>query len=210
MGLYEEHKLKINSYILAVAKDGMAGRMYPGNKKLSPDEVIKEADAPGYQHVEHTFEPVFDEHSEVLILGSFLSVKSREEGFYYGHPQNRFWKLLARLTEEPVPETIEEKKAMLLKHHIALWDVVHSCDIVGSSDSSIKNVVPCEFNRILSVSPIRQICANGTKAWQLYHKYCEKETGREAVKLPSTSPANAIFTLDRLATVWKEEIFENM
>ena len=130
MGLYEEHKLKINSYILAVAKDGAAGRMYPRSKKLSPDDVIKEADALGYQHVEHTFEPVFDEHSKVLILGSFPSVKSREEGFYYGHPQNRFWRLLARLTDEEIPETIEEKKTLLLKHQIAIWDVVHSCYIV--------------------------------------------------------------------------------
>lgn len=207
MGLYEEHKLKINSYILAVAKDGAAGRMYPRSKKLSPDDVIKEADALGYQHVEHTFEPVFDEHSKVLILGSFPSVKSREEGFYYGHPQNRFWRLLARLTDEEIPETIEEKKTLLLKHQIAIWDVVHSCDIVGSSDSSIKNVVPCELEKVLSSSPIRQIYANGGKAWQLYHRYCEKETGREAVKLPSTSPANAIFTLDRLTAVWGEELF---
>lgn len=95
---------------------------------------------------------------------------------------------------------------MLLKHQIAIWDVVHSCDIVGSSDSSIKNVVPCELEKVLSSSPIRQIYANGGKAWQLYHRYCEKETGREAVKLPSTSPANAIFTLDRLTAVWGEEI----
>ena len=87
------------------------------------------------------------------------------------------------------------------------WDVVHSCDIVGSSDSSIKNVVPCELEKVLSSSPIRQIYANGGKAWQLYHRYCEKETGREAVKLPSTSPANAIFTLDRLTAVWGEELF---
>ena len=162
---------------------------------------------PGYTHVQHTFEPVFDEHSRILILGSFPSVKSREIQFYYGHPQNRFWKLMAQLLDVPVPQSIDEKKTMLLTHGLALWDVIASCDIKGSSDSSIKNVVPCELDRILSVSPIQQIYANGGKAWQLYHRYCEKETGREAVKLPSTSPANAIFTLDRLTAVWGEELF---
>ena len=160
-----------------------------------------------YQHVEHSFEPVYDEHSEILILGTFPSVKSRENHFYYGHPQNRFWKLLARLTEEPVPETVEEKKALLLKHHIALWDVVQSCDIIGSSDSSIRNVVPADIARILRESSVQKIYANGDKAYRLYKKYCEKETGKEAEKLPSTSPANAIFTLDRLTESWGAEIF---
>ena len=159
------------------------------------------------ERIDHPIPPLYDGSSRILILGSFPSVKSREAMFFYGHPQNRFWRLLARLTDEEIPETIEEKKELLLRHHIAIWDVVHSCDIVGSSDSSIKNVVPCELDRILSVSPIQQIYANGGKAWQLYHRYCEKETGREAVKLPSTSPANAIFTLDRLTAVWGEELF---
>ena len=207
MGLYEEHKLKINSYILAVAKDGAAGVMTPKSKKLSPENVIPDKEKPGYQHVEHTFEPVYDENSEILILGTFPSVKSRENNFYYGHPQNRFWKLIAGLTKEPVPETIEEKKALLLKHHIAIWDVVQSCDIIGSSDSSIKNVVPADIAKILKESSVQRIYANGDKAYRLYKKYCEKETGKKAEKLPSTSPANAIFTLDRLTESWGAEIF---
>ena len=207
MGLYEEHKLKINSYIVAVAKDGAAGVMTPKSKKLSPEDVIPDKVKPGYQHVEHTFEPVYDEHSEILILGTFPSVKSRENNFYYGHPQNRFWRLIAGLTKEPVPETTEEKKALLLKHHIAIWDVVQSCDIIGSSDSSIKNVVPADIARILRESSIEKIYANGDKAYRLYKKYCEKETGKKAEKLPSTSPANAIFTLDRLTESWGAEIF---
>ena len=115
--------------------------------------------------------------------------------------------MLAAVLGEKIPETIEEKKELLHRNHIALWDTIYSCDIIGSSDSSIKNVVPCELEKVLSSSPIRQIYANGGKAWQLYHRYCEKETGREAVKLPSTSPANAIFTLDRLTAVWGEELF---
>ena len=207
IGLYEEHKLKINSYILAVAKDGAAGVMTPKSKKLSPENVIPDKEKPGYQHVEHTFEPVYDENSEILILGTFPSVKSRENNFYYGHPQNRFWKLIAGLTKEPVPETIEEKTALLLKHHIAIWDVVQSCDIIGSSDSSIKNVVPADIAKILKESSVQRIYANGDKAYRLYKKYCEKETGKKAEKLPSTSPANAIFTLDRLTESWGAEIF---
>lgn len=206
MGLYEEHKLKINSYIVSIAKDGVVG-LNPKRQRLDPEDVIPEAERSRYSHVEHTFEPVYDENSEILILGTFPSVKSREQNFYYGHPQNRFWKVLAKLTEEEVPETIEEKKAMLLKHHIAVWDVVESCDIIGSSDSSIKNVVPADLRRVLEGSSIRKIFANGDKAYRLYKKYCQEETGREAVKLPSTSPANAIFPLDRLTEIWGEAIY---
>lgn len=208
MGLYEEHKLKINAYIVAIAKDGGVARISPRTQKLSPEDVIPEEEKSRYQHVEHTFEPVYDEESEILILGTFPSVKSREQNFYYGHPQNRFWKVLAKLTEEELPETIEEKKEMLLKHHIAVWDVIQSCDIIGSSDSSIKNVVPADLNRILEKSRITKIFANGDKAYRLYKKYCQEKTGRTAVKLPSSSPANAIFTLDRLTDVWGELIFE--
>ncbi|MBR5508747.1 MAG: DNA-deoxyinosine glycosylase [Lachnospiraceae bacterium] len=161
-----------------------------------------------YQHVEHTFEPVYDEESEILILGTFPSVKSREQDFYYGHPQNRFWKVLANLTGEKIPQTVEDKKEMLLKHHIAIWDVVQSCDIIGSSDSSIKNVVPADLNYVLTNSNITRIFVNGDKAYKLYKKYCQEATGRDAVKLPSTSPANAVFTLERLICSWRELICE--
>ena len=156
------------------------------------------------EKVVHTIAPVYDENSRVLILGSMPSPKSREVGFYYGHPQNRFWKVIAALFEEPVPEGIPEKKALLLKHHIALWDVIAECDIAGSSDSSIKNVVPAELSVILDHAPIRTIYANGAKAYDLYQKYTYPVTGRDIRKLPSTSPANAAFQMERLLGAWQE------
>lgn len=153
-------------------------------------------------HVRHTIEPVYDENSRILILGSFPSIKSREGKFFYHHPQNRFWKVLAGILEEPVPDTIPEKKAMLLRHHVAIWDVVASCDIRGSSDASIKNVVPCDLESIIEASQIKYIFTNGGTADRLYRKYCYKKTGIEACKLPSTSPANAAWSLERLLTAW--------
>lgn len=151
---------------------------------------------------QHTFGPLWQEDSRILILGSFPSVKSREQGFYYGHPQNRFWKLMARLLAESVPQTILEKKAMMLAHHIALWDVIESCEIVGSSDSSIREVRVNDLGRIVKESQVRHVFANGGKAFELYEKYGEAMTGLPAVKLPSTSPANAAFSLERLAENW--------
>lgn len=164
--------------------------------------MAKEKRQGEYIHVEHTFEPVYDKDSRILILGSFPSVKSRENQFYYGHPQNRFWKILANVTGEALPDTIKEKKAMLLRHHIAVWDVIQSCDIIGSSDSSIKNAVPADIGRIVDESRITKIFVNGDKAYQLYRKYCEPDTGITAVRLPSSSPANAAFSLDKLTDVW--------
>ena len=157
-----------------------------------------------YTHVSHDFEPVFDENSKVLILGTFPSVKSRENQFYYGHPQNRFWKVIAGLTESEVPQTIEEKKKLLLEHGIAIWDVIESCDIIGSSDSSIKNVVPADIERVVANSKIQNIYANGGTAKTLYEKYSQKKTGREIIGLPSTSPANAAYSLERLLECWQE------
>ena len=156
-----------------------------------------------YEHIVHSFEPVYDKDSEILILGTLPSVKSRENNFYYGHKQNRFWKGLATLLKEPVPETIEEKKAMLLAHRIALWDVIQSCDIKGSSDSSIKNVQPTDIGMILEKTNMTQIYANGNKAGQLYKRYQFPVTGIEATVLPSTSPANAAWSLARLCEAWK-------
>ena len=155
-----------------------------------------------YKHITHSFEPIYNEDSEILILGTLPSVKSRENNFYYGHKQNRFWKLLARLYEEETPQTIEEKTSMLLRHHIAIWDVIQSCDIKGSSDSSIKNVTPTDLNQILNHCQIRQIYANGNKAGALYKKYQQPLTGREILVLPSTSPANAAWSLERLYEKW--------
>jgi hypoxanthine-DNA glycosylase len=155
-----------------------------------------------YEHIVHSFEPVYDKASEILILGTLPSVKSRENNFYYGHKQNRFWKVLATLLKEPVPDTIEEKKAMLLAHRIALWDVIQSCDIKGSSDSSIKNVQPTDIGMILEKTNITRIYANGNKAGQLYKRYQFPVTGIEAMVLPSTSPANAAWSLERLCEAW--------
>lgn len=160
-----------------------------------------------YQHVCHEFKPVFNSDSRILILGSFPSVKSREQQFYYGHPQNRFWKVLAALTGYPVPDTIEEKKRMLLENGIAIWDVIQECEIIGSSDSSIRNVVPADLNRILQQASIEQIYANGNTAKKLYEKYQKKTCGREIIGLPSTSPANAAFSLERLTEQWKQILF---
>lgn len=154
--------------------------------------------------LKHTFEPVFDKNSKILILGSFPSVKSREKNFYYGHPQNRFWKVLANIFEAEVPQTIDDKKYFLLEHHIALWDVIESCAIIGSSDSSIKDVVVNDFSKVLKNSEIEKIYVNGGKAYELYHKYAEKLTGIQAIKLPSTSPANAAWSVERLSSEWKK------
>lgn len=156
-----------------------------------------------YTTQSHTFLPIYNEKSNVLILGSFPSVKSREEQFYYGHPQNRFWKLIASLMQEAVPNTIPEKTELLQKHGLALWDVIHSCDIIGSSDSSIKNVIPNDINQILQETKIDRIYANGNTAAKLYKKYIQKSTGVEIVTLPSTSPANASYSFERLKEVWK-------
>lgn len=154
-------------------------------------------------HVEHTFEPVFDINSKVLILGTLPSVKSRENNFYYGHTRNRFWKVLSHILEAPLPETVIQKKELLLDSGIAIWDVVKSCDIHASSDSSITNVEPADINIILREADIRAIYANGAAAYNLYNKYCLPDTGREIIKLPSTSPANAAYSLDRLTEQWK-------
>lgn len=159
-----------------------------------------------YQSLKHTFDPVFDEESKILILGSFPSVKSRENNFFYGHPQNRFWKVMANVLGWKVPTTIEEKREMLLENHVAVWDVIASCSILGSSDTSIKDVVVNDFSKILENSNVERIYVNGGKAYELYHKYAEKVTGIKAVKLPSTSPANAAWSLEKLIKTWKEII----
>ena len=150
----------------------------------------------------HEFAPVYDRNSKILILGTFPSVKSRENHFYYGHPQNRFWKVLASLMKEKLPESIEEKKQLLLSHGIAIWDVIASCDIVGSSDSSIKNVVPCDLMKVLGSCDIKAIFANGKTAEKLYNRYSLPITGIPIHALPSTSPANAAFQIDRLLNSW--------
>lgn len=151
----------------------------------------------------HPIPPLFDAQSRLLILGSFPSVKSREAGFFYGHPQNRFWRVTAAVFSEPVPQTIDEKRAFLLRCKIALWDVIAACDITGSSDSSIRNVVPNDLSVILNAAPIRQIYVNGGTAARFYDKYQCPITGKEAIRLPSTSPANAAWSLEKLCAAWQ-------
>ena len=151
----------------------------------------------------HPIAPVFDKDSKVLILGSFPSVRSREEGFFYGHPQNRFWKVTSQIFGEELPVTVNEKKAFLIRNHIALWDVIGSCEIDGSSDSSIRDVTVNDLSVILDNADIRAIFLNGKKAEQYYLKYLFPVLKRDAVCLPSTSPANAAWSLDKLTDAWK-------
>lgn len=154
------------------------------------------------ERIVHPIPPLYDADCRVLILGSFPSVKSREAMFFYGHPQNRFWGLLARLYDERTPVTIEEKKSLALRHHIAMWDVIHTCTITGSSDSSVRDVVPNDLSVILENSRVGRIFCNGALSYKLYQKYLYPSTGIEAVKLPSTSPANAAYSMDRLLKEW--------
>ena len=151
----------------------------------------------------HNFPPLFDKNSEILILGSFPSVKSREAKFFYGHPQNRFWKVLAAIFEKSVPQSIEEKKEFLLESRIALWDVIKSCNIEGSSDSSIKNAVPNDISHILSNSSVKKIFVNGRTAEKYYNMFIKDKLKISATVLPSTSPANAAYSFEKLVDTWK-------
>lgn len=176
-----------------------------------------------YRHIEHGFDPVFDERSRILVLGSFPSVLSRANAFFYGNPQNRFWRVIAACTGETVPpnegeplapgappatlsQSIEAKRALLIRHRIALWDVIESCDIKGSSDASIKNVMPAHIERICDAAPIERVVVNGATAGRLYRRYLEAQVSIKAEVLPSTSPANASWSLERLIARWSEEI----
>jgi len=156
--------------------------------------------------IKHPFPPLYDKRSKVLILGSFPSVKSRENNFFYGHPQNRFWKVISAVLGEKFPENIEEKKHLLLSHNIALWDSIASCDIKGSSDASISNVVPNDLSEIFDNADIAAIFCNGKKAFELYRKYIEPVNGIKATSLPSTSPANAACSLDKLIALYSEAL----
>ena len=153
-------------------------------------------------YLQHPFGPLFSDKSRVLILGSFPSVKSREQNFFYGHPQNRFWKVIAAEFERPVPDSIDEKKQLILDSGLALWDSIAACEITGSSDASIKNVRANDIGIILDNCKIERIYCNGRKSYDLYCRYIEPVTGRGAVCLPSTSPANAQWTLEKLIEAW--------
>lgn len=169
--------------------------MERGGKRVpSPREGVR---------IVHPISPVYDEDSRILILGSFPSVKSREENFFYGHPQNRFWRVLAALYGENVPATTEEKRAFLHAHGIALYDVIASCEISGSADASIRKVCPTDLSPLLSCGKIGRIYVNGKTAESYYQKYQQAWTGIRATLLPSTSPANAAYSFERLIDAWK-------
>lgn len=151
----------------------------------------------------HLIEPIYDKDSKILILGSFPSVKSREANFFYHHPQNRFWRVLAAVYQDTVPEEITDKKAFLKRHQIALWDVIASCNIKGSSDSSISDVEVNDLNMIIANSSVKHIYTNGNLADKLYHRYFDAIIDLPVTKLPSTSPANAAYSLDKLLIYWR-------
>lgn len=155
------------------------------------------------EHIIHSIEPVFDTESRVLILGTMPSPKSREVQFYYGHPQNRFWRVLAAVLGEEVPQSVPEKKAMLLQHRIALWDVLAECEITGASDSSIRNPVANDLSVILDHAPVQAVFTTGATAWKLYTRLQKPHTGIEAVRLPSTSPANCAVKMEALTEAYK-------
>lgn len=154
----------------------------------------------------HNIPPVYDKNSKILILGSFPSVKSREAQFFYGHPQNRFWKVLSAVLGCECPVTTEEKKAMLLSHNIAVWDVIGSCEITGSSDASIRAVVPNDIAGLVAKTSITHIFTNGATSSNMYKRYCCNRVGIEAVRLPSTSPANASYSLEKLTAEWSGQL----
>lgn len=157
--------------------------------------------------MKHPIPAFYQENSKILILGSFPSVKSREQGFFYGHPRNRFWTVLARVFDAEIPETIPEKKQFLIQNRVAVWDVIASCEVKGSADSSIRAVVPNDIRPILQDAPIEKIFTNGKTADSLYRKWIYPVSGIEAVCLPSTSPANASWSLERLTEYWWEQLF---
>ena len=173
-----------------------AGKKPTASKKSSAGKNVR-------ARVTHEFPAVYDRNSRVLLLGSIPSPKSREVGFYYGHPQNRFWKVLAAVLGETIPETIPQKKAMLKRHHVALWDVLESCTIVGASDTSIEDAVPNKIAALVARSKVTRIFCTGATAHKLYQKYCAADVGLDAVKLPSTSPANCAVSLERLMEAYR-------
>lgn len=155
------------------------------------------------QTVIHPFAPVWNDQSRILILGSFPSVRSRQIGFYYGHPQNRFWPLMARLFDEPIPKSTEERRTFALCHGIALWDSIESCQITGSSDASIRHAKPNDIASLIRQTSITRIYCNGQQSYRCFQKYCAETCPLPVIPLPSTSAANAAWTLDKLADAWK-------
>lgn len=162
-----------------------------------------------YEQVTQPFAPVYDGDSRILILGSLPSVKSREQGFYYGHARNRFWPMLAAVYRESVPQNIPDKKALLLRHGLAVYDVIESCEIRGSSDSSIRNVKAADIRAIMEAARIEKILVNGRTAAKYFKAYQPAAYQRLVTELPSTSPANAAFSLEKLVRIWGVHLQSN-
>ena len=160
-------------------------------------------------HQTHEFGPLYKEDSQILILGSFPSVASREAAFFYGHKQNRFWKVLAAVFDEPLPKTIEEKKSLCFRHHIALYDAIEECDIIGSSDASIRDPVPANLQSIVDATSVAKIICNGKTSYKYFCKFQDQKLIDMSVCLPSTSPANAAVSLEQLIDLWKKELCSN-
>lgn len=156
-----------------------------------------------YQTISHPLEPLYRKDSKILVLGSFPSVKTREYGFFYGHPNNRFWPIMEALFQEDLGREIGERKDFLLRHQIAVYDSIYQCDIVGSSDASIKNVVPSNLSVIFEEATIQAVYCNGGTSYKYYQKYHAEKSAIKGTKLPSTSPANARYRLDDLIEEWK-------
>ena len=154
--------------------------------------------------VRHTIAPVYDSHSRILILGTMPSPKSREAGFYYGHPQNRFWRVLSQVLQQPLPETLSEKRELLLNNRIALWDVLAECRIQGASDASIADAVPSDIPGILREAPIHSVFTTGAAAEKLYRRLIYPLTGVDCIRLPSTSPANCAVRLEQLVETYRQ------
>ena len=158
----------------------------------------------GRERIVHPLEPVFDARSRALVLGTMPSPRSREVGFYYGHPQNRFWSVIAALMREPVPATNEERAALALRHGIALWDVIASCEIAGASDASIRNARPNDLSRIIDAAPIEAVFTTGAAAARLYERFCAASfPDLPHIPLPSTSAANARMRLGDLVAAYE-------
>lgn len=163
----------------------------------------KKAENNKYQTIVHPLQPLYKEDSKILILGSFPSVKTREYGFFYGHPQNRFWQLMEKIFNENLSTEIDERRSFLIGHKIAVYDSIFQCDIIGSSDSSIKNVIPSDLSIVFKNANIKQVFCNGGTSYKYYKKYHAKKTGIDGIQLPSTSPANARYSLDDLIREWR-------
>lgn len=159
--------------------------------------------------INHPFKPIYSKDSKILILGSFPSVKSRQQNFYYAHPQNRFWKLIAKIYKANIPNNIEEKKKLILNNNLAIWDVIKSCEIEGSADSSIQNIEVSDINELINKTDITKVVFNGNKAAESYFKYNKRIENIEYITLPSISPANAQYSFERLYNIWKKEITQN-